>query len=188
MMMGTAPVYQYAIPRAKLIIPKVTINGATLTFSIKEGTGEGQYGNFSIDPDTGEWHFTRTQDISFLKSGESVTETFTAIVRDEHGAQSEQVVTLVITGDNDPPAVDDVTLSMTDQDIYDNGTATGQVIASDPNGDPIASYDLVPGSIEAFLDGKPVDIEDYGDLTLDPGTGVWTFTPDDREDMLALSR
>ncbi|MCA1953321.1 MAG: VCBS domain-containing protein, partial [Hyphomicrobiales bacterium] len=78
--------------------------GAVLTWS---GNAAGLYGDFTIDPVTGEWRYTLDEARSNgLAAGQVVTETFLAIVTDEFGATATQTVTVTINGYNDEPFID----------------------------------------------------------------------------------
>jgi VCBS repeat-containing protein len=159
----------------------VDSNDDTLTFSIKGDTGsgvEGLYGTFTMTED-GIWTFTLKDgedgNISFLPGGVSYTETFTALVTDEHGGTSEQVVSLTITGDNDAPVVDDATGTASDMYMYGGQTLTGQVVGSDPDlGDSVQRYNF--GAATASITGSdtPVNINDYGVLRLN-SDGSWSL-------------
>ena len=73
-----------------------------------EGDGNGSFGFISIDTGTGEWSYQLNNDLTStqeLQEGETVTETFTAIVTDDHGLTAQQVVTVDITGTNDAPVI-----------------------------------------------------------------------------------
>jgi VCBS repeat-containing protein len=99
---------------------------ATLTWSA-EGATEGLYGEFAISAD-GEWTYTLDDDAAdALAAGERRTETFTARVTDEHGADEEQTVTVTVLGTNDAP-MGELTLSVTYAERDEDGEPTGMVL------------------------------------------------------------
>ena len=76
---------------------------ASQTWSIT-GTGNGIYGKITIDPATGKWTYTLDNEreaTQKLNDGDVKEETFTARVKDEHGAWSEQVIKITVKGSND---------------------------------------------------------------------------------------
>ncbi len=80
-------------------------HGAQLTWSI---AGPSTYGTISIDPATGKWVYALNDGLAAtqgLNEGETVQQTFTATVTDEHGATDTQQITLTIHGSNDAPVI-----------------------------------------------------------------------------------
>ncbi len=93
------------------------------------------YGTLTLNPETGKWEYTLSNDsdaVQQLKEGDTRTETFTVTVTDEHGATSEQEITVTITGTNDAPvieSVNDLTLKETGVKPGGNeGTESGEKI------------------------------------------------------------
>lgn len=156
--------------------------GDTLTFSVKPGTGSGIYGDFTLTGD-GTWTYTPKTDLNFMAEGQTYTETFTAVVTDEHGVSSEQVFTLTITGDNDAPIVPDVSATVADAYLSSGEALSGNIAGNDPEGDAIA-YSM--GTVSAFFNGSPVDMAAYGILTLD-ADGQWSFAPQNQAQADALA-
>lgn len=84
--------------------------GDTHTASFVAQAG-GYVGTFSLDPvsessgtGTVAWHFTvDNADIQFIGEGDSVTQTYTVLVTDDHGESIGQDVTITINGTNDAP-------------------------------------------------------------------------------------
>jgi uncharacterized delta-60 repeat protein len=75
--------------------------GASLTWS---GAATGIYGAFSINSTSGTWTYTLDNTAAAtqaLAEGQAATETFTASVRDEWGATTQQQVTVTVHGAND---------------------------------------------------------------------------------------
>jgi VCBS repeat-containing protein len=88
---------------------------------------EGYVGTFSLDPVTESsgsgtlgWHFTvDNSDIQFLAQGQTLVQTYTVFVTDNHGAVTPQEVTIAIDGSNDAPtAVSENVVT----DVGPNGT------------------------------------------------------------------
>jgi VCBS repeat-containing protein len=89
--------------------------------------GSGYVGTFSLDPvsESGgsgslAWHFSvDNADIQFLAQGQTLVQTYTVMVTDDHGASTPQTVTIAIDGTNDAPtAVNDTVIT----DAGPNGT------------------------------------------------------------------
>ncbi len=158
--------------------------GATATWSV--AAANGTYGTLAIDPATGAWTYTlddtRTATQS-LNDGDTATETFMARVTDEHGAYSEQLITISVHGSND-----DVTgTGAATVPLTEDGSATGSLqdyvsdidnilqvsgFTVDANGD---------GIDESYAPGSPVilqdaDGNDLGTLTI-ATNGAYSFTP-----------
>ncbi len=89
--------------------------------------GGGYVGTFSLDPvsESGgsgslAWHYSvDNADIQFLAQGQTLVQTYTVTVADDHGASTLQTVTIAIDGTNDAPtAVNDTVIT----DAGPNGT------------------------------------------------------------------
>ena len=173
----------------------------------------GTYGSLTIDPSTGEYTYT----LDTAKNGaadklglnadgtpQTGTDTFTIYVRDEHGAWSEQTVTITVNGSNDKPVIANTgdTLTITEsgvdannKDIPGTKSDSGKVDASDVDtGDTLTyffSNTIEPGTEIGSLtlaDGTKTEITvtsvkpdgtivtDYGTFHLDTKTGEYTFT------------
>ncbi|HEU0084505.1 MAG TPA: VCBS domain-containing protein [Bradyrhizobium sp.] len=73
--------------------------------------GADYVGAFTLDPATEAsgsgslgWHFSvNNSDIQFLAQGQTLTQTYSVFVTDDHGASVEQDVTIAINGSNDTP-------------------------------------------------------------------------------------
>jgi VCBS repeat-containing protein len=73
--------------------------------------GSGYVGTFSLDPvsESGgsgslAWHYSvDNTDIQFLAQGQTLVQTYTVTVADDHGASTLQTVTIAIDGTNDAP-------------------------------------------------------------------------------------
>jgi VCBS repeat-containing protein len=89
--------------------------------------GSGYLGTFSLDPvsESGgsgslAWHYSvDNADIQFLAQGQTLVQTYSVTVADDHGASTLQTVTIAIDGSNDAPtAVNDTVIT----DAGPNGT------------------------------------------------------------------
>lgn len=84
------------------------INDLKEAFEGDTGMGEAytrietEHGVFTIDPKTGNYTYTPNEN---LVNGENYTDKFTIFVRDEHGAWSQQHVTVTVTGSADAPVL-----------------------------------------------------------------------------------
>lgn len=120
----------------------------------------GTYGSLTIDPSSGEYTYT----LDTAKGGaadklglnadgtpQTGTDTFTIYVRDEHGAWSEQTVTITVNGSNDAPVIakTENTLTVTESGFKADNTAVD------------TTHDVSKGSVGA----TDVDTSDQGKLT-----------------------
>ena len=162
--------------------------GTELTYTLVGDKGEsgptlqGEYGTMTIDPATGQYTYTPNMDtINGLGLGEGQTpgdlglpeETFTVQVKDEHGAVTEETITVTITGTNDAPvitAAPDLEVTETDGAGDEGfGTVTGTVKVEDADKSDTHSFSVgEDGATKA--EGR------YGTLTIDPETGEYTYT------------
>ncbi|KFZ37729.1 hypothetical protein HR45_07670, partial [Shewanella mangrovi] len=137
-------------------------NGAVLTFS---GDSSGDFGDFTIDPDTGDWTFTLDNaNQQALAQGETHTETFVVTVTDEQGLTDTQEVSIIITGTNDAP-------------VITSGPQTGSVqedITLTANG-TVTADDVDNGAVLSFS-GNATGT--YGSFAIDAATGEWIYTLD----------
>ncbi|MCG9695422.1 retention module-containing protein [Shewanella sp. Isolate11] len=154
--------------------------GAVLTWS---GDAEGTYGDFAIDPTTGEWTYNLDNAASnSLAEGEQVVEQFLVTVTDEFGAIDTQMVTITITGTNDGPVITPPP-GDTPTDGYDAGTVVeagnlddGTVVQGTPQvSGTLAATDIDNGAVLTWS-GNAAGI--YGSFSIDPATGEWTYNLD----------
>lgn len=137
-------------------------NGAVLTWS---GGETGVYGTFGVDAN-GDWTYTVDSTpgslADQLAQGETVTETFTATVTDEHGATATQTVTITVVGTNDAPiAVAQENINA----VEDSALIAGQLVANDIDSDDDATtlnYSLVGDAPAGFV------LNSDGSYTFDP--------------------
>ena len=120
----------------------LTINSnGSYTYAMK---GEGENVSFELD---GKIYTSLDQ----LAEGDTIYETFTIYVRDEHGAWSEQTVTITVNGSNDAPVIakTENTLTVTESGFKADNTAVD------------TTHDVSKGSVNA----TDVDTSDQGKLT-----------------------
>ena len=155
----------------------LTINSnGSYTYAMK---GEGENVSFELDGKT-------YNSLDQLAEGDTIYETFTIYVRDEHNAWTAKTVTVAIHGTNDIPTLDitgsdwnitqggdlsiDGTFTVTDND-RDAGTDQAFHIA----GGKDTSGTGTDGAHGTDGDTNATFTTDYGTLTLDPATGQWTY-------------
>ncbi|MGF1764431.1 retention module-containing protein [Aliivibrio kagoshimensis] len=101
-------------------------------------SGVGEYGNLILDSDN-KWHYSLTNTdprVQALGVGESLTETFTVKVTDDHGETSSKPVTITINGTNDVPTIE----GGAEVDYIEDESSTsitGQVLTHDIDGDDV---------------------------------------------------
>ncbi|MGB2521575.1 VCBS domain-containing protein [Shewanella algae] len=148
---------------------KLAASGDTkdaVTWSVE--TSKGQYGDLVLNPSTGEWHYhlnnfdTKT---NALFEGDHHNETFTITATDNLGNRVSSVICVAVEGSNDLPVISGVHhASLNELGSVDR--VSGQLIATDPDtGDSI--HWAVPHSSGV-----------YGELVIDPDTGVWQYRLD----------
>ncbi|WP_425598871.1 VCBS domain-containing protein [Brucella intermedia] len=156
---------------------------ATLTWSVVSTNGT--YGTIGIDATTGQWTYTLDNTraaTQALNDGEKGTETFTALVTDEHGASREQVITVTVNGSND-----DITgLGNETISVLEDGVVNGslQDFVSDVDNKIILTGFSVDadgdGIDEMYTAGQTVELKNGTDVL---GTlfiaedGKYSFTP-----------
>ena len=138
---------------------------------------EGDYGTISINAD-GQWTYDLDNDsalVQGLDEGQTLTDTFTAVVTDQYGASDTQEVTISITGTDEPIAN---VLTYNDIDLLDDDTIN-------------LSYMVIPND-GGFAPGTPgtSDVFEFpssalGDVALGEPYTIGGFTP--TEDALDLS-
>ncbi|MBP3157277.1 retention module-containing protein [Aliivibrio fischeri] len=154
--------------------------GDTTTFEMR--TYVGNYGTFYLEAD-GTWRYEINKDsaaIQSLNEGETISETFTAVVHDSNGGFTNEQIDFTITGTNDRPVVSGDNAATVIEDAQEflppgetfNGQftkVTGNVIADDIDlGDEVVSWQVINGS------GV------YGIFTIDEN-GQWTYLLDNTD-------
>ena len=164
----------------------LTINSnGSYTYAMK---GEGENVSFELD---GKTYTSLDQ----LAEGDTIYETFTIYLRDEHNAWTAKTVTVAIHGTNDIPTLD---IMGSDWNITQGGDlsidGTFTVIDNDRDAGTDQTFHIAGGKT-TDADGNVHDTSgtgtdgahgtdgntnatfttDYGTLTLDPATGQWTY-------------
>lgn len=117
--------------------------GATAQWSIAGVSG---YGSIAIDSATGIWTYTLDNtrpSTQGLYEGQTVSETFTATVKDNFGAIAAQDITVTINGTNDRPTVSAVTGTAIEDGASVTITLAGDDVDSD-NGPADLTYAILP--------------------------------------------
>lgn len=163
-----------------------------------------QIGTFSLDPavtedpgdtdDTGaiDWHFSLSNYnwvLQSLAAGQTITQVYEITIKDNHGADVTQTVTITITGTNDAPVVlASTTLgpAVVKEDSFWHQTASGLIVFKDV--DLIDTHNATvkltdaggfgPGDGTALGSFTFHSYENPGD-TFDIGSMGWTFTLND---------
>jgi len=125
------------------------IDGDTLTYTIDQGP---QNGTLTLNAATGQYAYTPAANYSGSDS-------FTVAVTDPSGASVTQTILVGIAPVNDAPVITSAPDAATDEDT----AVTGQVVASDVDGDTLA-FGIAQGPAN-------------GTLVLDAATGQYTYTP-----------
>ncbi len=138
--------------------------GDSLTYTL---LGSSQYGSLSID-ESGQLTFAlnnKLPSVQSLGKGDTIKETVTVEVMDEHGAKTTTQVTITITGSNDAPVVNVGSSTVTGTIVEDTvAPITGKVVATDvDNGDTLTYSTKSSGT--------------YGTLTLNKD-GTWSYVLD----------
>ena len=155
----------------------LTINSnGSYTYAMK---GEGENVSFELD---GKTYTSLDQ----LAEGDTIYETFTIYVRDEHNAWTAKTVTVAIHGTNDIPTLD---ITGSDWNITQGGDLSIDGIFTVTDNDRDAGTDQAfhiaggkdtsgtgtDGAHGTDGDTNATFTTDYGTLTLDPATGQWTY-------------
>ncbi|WP_197485257.1 MULTISPECIES: VCBS domain-containing protein, partial [unclassified Vibrio] len=142
--------------------------GSPLTFT--PDNLHGQYGEFSLDKDTGEWSYKLDNSHhQNLALGESHTEILHVTVTNEAGVAALQDITVIVQGTNDIPVIVNTPQhGATKEDGV--LTAQGQLAATDVDHGEVITYTA------DNLQGH------YGAFTLEPRSGKWHYTLDNPHD------
>lgn len=159
--------------------------GDSTSFEVR--TYVGNYGTFYLEAD-GSWKYVIDTDSAAIQSlnvGDTISETFAAVVHDTNGGFVTEQIDFTIVGTNDLPIVsgDSSATVIEDAQEFVTGTfanqftkVTGNVIADDIDlGDEVVSWQVINGA------------GIYGVLTID-ANGQWTYLLDNGdEDTNALN-
>ncbi|MDI5848813.1 VCBS domain-containing protein [Shewanella xiamenensis] len=135
--------------------------------------GQGQYGQLSINPLTGQWQYQLNNHANAtlaLVSGQQVTETFTVTATDQSGHPVSQQVSIQVNGADDAAIIQgEMTGLVTEDTQAINGqlTVSGQLSIQDPDKDQAHfSADSLQGQ--------------FGYLTIDVN-GHWIYNADNTQ-------
>jgi len=147
------------------------VDSSLLTFSLNAATPAG----FSLDGATGAWSFDPS-DAAYqaLADGEVQVIELPFTVTDEHGATSQSVLTLTLTGSNDAPVASATTAAAVEDGILNPGPVVNatdgsalviSIVTTDPNQTfsfdwQFSTGDYLPFDDFAFIqiDGQPVSL------------------------------
>lgn len=155
--------------------------GAQLQYFIKTNGEEtdqiarGSYGTLTISSATGQYLYVLNNAdpaVQALGRNDSMTETFTVVVRDEHGKTTETELTVTINGANDAPVITSAPgLTVTESTSL---TSSAKLIFSDVDATDTHSFGV---SVKDGTQGSSATGQ-YGTLTID-SNGNYTYTLDD---------
>lgn len=111
-------------------------HGAVLTIA-NAGTFAGSYGTLVLDAD-GSYDYLRTADLSHMEEGQSVADTFTYVLQDEHGAVAEANLVITIAGRSETCGA---TIVGTEGDDSLRGTVCDDVIVGLGGADSLSGSD-----------------------------------------------
>ena len=149
-------------------------NGAQLTFAV-DGANSSSYGSFSVQ--YGQWTYQLNGEsaaVHALGAGETVQETYTVLVTDEHGAAVRQNVVITITGSNDAPQISGASDAAGDVKEDTTLQASGTIVATDVDHHAVLTFSA-SGGPQAEGEGSSGA---YGSFGVDASTGAWTYTLD----------
>ncbi|SLN33361.1 Bifunctional hemolysin/adenylate cyclase precursor [Roseivivax jejudonensis] len=160
--------------------------------------GNGLDGTFLPDQETPDTEIFQygpvTEDLDFLREGETITWSYTVSVTDPHNASDSDIVDVTVTGTNDQPVAEDLAFTLSEDDSdgdIDGGPGTGfEELTTEPNTynfevtdddvndthtfEVLGLTEIAPGVYQT------VDNEgfEYGKL-YNNGDGTFTFDPED---------
>ncbi len=143
-------------------------HGATRTWSIVNDSST-VYGTMAINAATGQWTYQLDNSLAStqaLAQGDTVTQTFTATVTDDHGATDSTIVTVTVHGTNDAATFAGVDVGS----VTEAGTTPGI---------PTTGGTLVVSDVDspaAVLPENNVQTT-YGHFSID-ANGVWSYALD----------
>jgi VCBS repeat-containing protein len=157
------------------------VDSVTALWSI-DGTTSSDYGSISVDQ-TGKWTYTlnNNEKVQALATDSSFDETYIIKVTDDKGAVDTKEVTVIITGNNDKPAIsviDGQVVGSVQEDI--KLTTGGQFTSNDIDLSAEAHWNIVgTDSSDCYCIDDIVSVSSsYGLLSIDPTTGIWTYQLD----------
>ncbi|PMP07468.1 hypothetical protein BCS94_09420, partial [Vibrio breoganii] len=144
--------------------PLTVPNGESVTWDASNAQ-QGTFGEFTFDQNSGQWTYTLDHNkTDHLQQGETPPqETFMVTGTDAQGNPVQQQITVQVTGTNDDPVL---TVNV------GAGLVMGTLSETDVDTKDDHVFSIVDGGAQVnTLHGQ------FGDLTLDPSSGVYTYTP-----------
>ncbi|MGE5518197.1 MAG: tandem-95 repeat protein [Bacteroidota bacterium] len=140
------------------------LNGEAVSYAVLGGGDH--HGSLTVDAN-GAFTFT-ANDANWNGS-----DSFTIRVTDAHGGTTDVTVPISVNPTDDAAQI--TSPAQVDITVGQNGVGTGDVNATDPDGDPLTYgvIDPVTGNLVQTLETT------YGTVTVDPANGNYTFTPND---------
>ncbi|WP_065204679.1 VCBS domain-containing protein [Shewanella woodyi] len=153
-------------------------NQASLSWS---GNTSGAFGAFTIDTITGEWVYTLDNNLAdSLIEGQVVEESFIVTVTDEFGESDTHTVTITINGTNDSPIITS-TAEDASGDVLEAGVQEGGNTPEPgtlQTAGILTAHDVDQGAILTWY-GNAAGT--YGNFSIDPNTGSWTYLLNDND-------
>ncbi|WP_152558898.1 tandem-95 repeat protein [Endozoicomonas numazuensis] len=145
--------------------------------------------NTAVTVNTDGGYSVVNPDFNALADGESVTVTFRYIATDDSGTDSasseEKTVTLTITGNNDQPVIEDVTLSnltedgnLVENDGLEAARFTGSLSVSDEDSTDSHTFSLVAESVSTNDGELDVVNPENTSVTINPDGSYSVINPD----------
>ena len=152
--------------------------GDTVSYSLVDASGahvtslDTAHGHVSINPSTGEYTFTPTNDAS-LAAGKTLPDSFSVVATDNHGVSSTpSTVNVTITGSDDAPTVSVANVTTANDHTAVTGHATGHDVDT---GDTLTYH--LSGANVSSSGGIETETTTHGTVALNTATGDYTFTP-----------
>lgn len=143
----------------------------------------GVYGRIELVETNGEWKWVYKLDndreaTQALSNNDTKTETFTVRITDDHGAYSEETITVTVKGTNDIPKVDGD--GLTHVILEDSAEVTGDVFSNIWNPEDSIyvesfTYEFGGETVQGVV-GQETQFGDMGTFQLE-ADGTYTFTP-----------
>jgi VCBS repeat-containing protein len=146
------------------------------------GTFTPTLNNDSTDDGTGQvsWNFSVANSaLQFLAQGQTLTQTYTVTVSDNHGSSVNQTVTITIAGINDVPVIGGVHTGSVTEDVAVNGS--GNLTTSGA----LTITDLDQGQSNFAPQVATTGSNGFGIFTLD-AAGNWTYTANNSQAAIQL--
>ena len=151
--------------------------GATQTWSIADPIPVSTYGSIAIDANTGVWTYALDNtkaETQALREGETVTQSYDALVTDEFGTSAGQTITVTIHGTNDAPVV-----TNTVEAQQGSVTEAGYLVEGSPTtSGTLTASDVNTGAAQTWSIADTAPVDTYGSIDINANSGVWTYMLD----------